>query len=116
MVRACLILCIPSGFTQSLTIPAVIYLDADTVVVQNSDELFSCPGFCATLRHSERFNSGVMVITPSKRLFRTMMDSINVMHSYTGRASVLLHSICVAHSSWQQRVPAIDQVQISRYI
>lgn len=68
---------------------AVVFLDADTVVVQNSDELFNCPGFCATLRHSERFNSGVMVITPSSRLFDNIMESIHVTNSYTGNVSLI---------------------------
>jgi inositol phosphorylceramide glucuronosyltransferase 1 len=62
----------------------VVYLDADTIVIHNMDEIFSCPGFCATLRHSERFNSGVMVITPSKALFTSIIESIATTQSYTG--------------------------------
>ena len=65
---------------------AVIFLDADTLVVSNMDDAFACPGFCATLRHSERFNSGVMVITPSNALFRDMISRISTLGSYTGCA------------------------------
>ncbi|CAD7702913.1 unnamed protein product [Ostreobium quekettii] len=62
----------------------VVYLDADTVMTKNSDVLFSCPGFCATMRHSERLNSGVMVVTPSKMLYDDMMSKIEEYPSYTG--------------------------------
>jgi inositol phosphorylceramide glucuronosyltransferase 1 len=69
---------------QSRAVRAVVFLDADTIVIQNMDEVFKCPGFCAALRHSERFNSGVMVIHPSKELFQRIMDSIATFSSYTG--------------------------------
>ena len=62
----------------------MIYLDADTIVVHKIDEVFSCPGFCATLRHSERFNSGVMAIAPSKTVFDAMIKSISSTSSYSG--------------------------------
>lgn len=62
----------------------VVYLDADTIMTANSDELFKCPGFCAALRHSERFNSGVMVITPSVKQYEDMISKIEVFPSYTG--------------------------------
>jgi hypothetical protein len=68
---------------------AVIFLDADTVVVNNMDEAFKCPGFCATLRHSERFNSGVMVVTPSAATFKDMLENIGKLQSYTGYSSRL---------------------------
>eukprot|EP00210_Caulerpa_lentillifera_P005197 g4966.t1 len=62
----------------------IVFLDADTLMLRNSDELFLCPGFCATLRHSERFNSGVMVVTPSEELYKDMMSKIHTLSSYTG--------------------------------
>lgn len=62
----------------------VVFLDADTLVVRNVDEMFSCPGFCAALRHSERFNSGVMVVRPSPGLMEDMLDKILDLPSYTG--------------------------------
>jgi inositol phosphorylceramide glucuronosyltransferase 1 len=67
----------------------VIYLDADTIVVHKIDEVFGCPGFCATLRHSERFNSGVMAISPSKQVFDSMIESSARTSSYTGCAAGL---------------------------
>ncbi|VVB01198.1 unnamed protein product [Arabis nemorensis] len=37
----------------------VVYLDVDTIVVKNIEDLFKCSKFCANLKHSERLNSGV---------------------------------------------------------
>lgn len=41
---------------------AVVYLDADTVVARNIDDLFLCDGLCGVMRHSERLNTGVLVL------------------------------------------------------
>lgn len=62
----------------------LVYLDADTVVVRGIDGLFACGGFCAALRHSERFNSGVMVVEPSPALLRSMLARVHRTSSYTG--------------------------------
>lgn len=43
----------------------VVFLDADVIVTQNIDELFKCGSFCASFRHSDLFNSGIMVVKPS---------------------------------------------------
>jgi hypothetical protein len=77
---------------------AVVFLDADTVAVNNLDELFRCPGFCAVLRHSERFNSGVMVLRPSRKLFNDMLDRITTVSSYTGYALELALPFWQRHS------------------
>lgn len=63
---------------------AVVYLDADTIVVKSIEDLFKCGKFCANLKHSERLNSGVMVVEPSEALFKDMMDKVAVLPSYTG--------------------------------
>ena len=63
---------------------AVVYLDADTIVVKNIDDLFKCRKFCANLKHSERLNSGVMVVEPSETLFNDMVNKIKTTKSYTG--------------------------------
>lgn len=62
----------------------MVYLDADTIVVKNIEDLFKCEKFCANLKHSERLNSGVMVVEPSKEVFKDMMSKVNTLHSYTG--------------------------------
>jgi len=66
----------------------VVYLDADTLVLPDAggaDALFACrAALCAALRHSERFNSGVMVLQPSAATARNMSRLIAVLPSYTG--------------------------------
>ncbi|KAL6552597.1 Inositol phosphorylceramide glucuronosyltransferase 1 [Orobanche hederae] len=70
----------------------VVYLDADTIVVKNIEDLFKCQKFCANLKHSERLNSGVMVVEPSEQVFKDMMTKINTMYSYTGGDQGFLNS------------------------
>ncbi|KAG4914037.1 hypothetical protein JHK86_054470 [Glycine max] len=70
----------------------VVYLDADTIVVKNIDDLFKCGKFCANLKHSERLNSGVMVVEPSATLFNDMMSKIKTTASYTGGDQGFLNS------------------------
>lgn len=62
----------------------VVFLDADTLVLENIDELFECEPFCAVMRHSELLNSGVIVITPSRELYSHMHELIGELDSYTG--------------------------------
>ncbi|KAM7251356.1 hypothetical protein ACFE04_023239 [Oxalis oulophora] len=70
----------------------VVYLDADTIVVKNIEDLFKCRKFCANLKHSERLNSGVMVVEPSKTLFNDMMTKVKTLPSYTGGDQGFLNS------------------------
>lgn len=52
----------------------LVYLDGDILVLQNLDVLFECgPEFCATLRHEEFFNGGVLVLRTSSSLYDRMM-------------------------------------------
>ncbi|WVY97842.1 hypothetical protein V8G54_029993 [Vigna mungo] len=70
----------------------VVYLDADTIVVKNIEDLFKCGKFCANLKHSERLNSGVMVLQPSAAVFNDMMSKVNTLPSYTGGDQGFLNS------------------------
>ncbi|MFS7965489.1 putative glucuronosyltransferase [Helianthus anomalus] len=38
--------------------------------------LFKCGKFCANLKHSERLNSGVMVVEPSEEHFNDMVSKV----------------------------------------
>mmetsp|Transcript_11181 Transcript_11181/g.18261 ORF Transcript_11181/g.18261 Transcript_11181/m.18261 type:complete len:319 (-) Transcript_11181:96-1052(-) len=62
----------------------IVFIDSDTVVVQNIDELFSLPELSAGMDCCDMFNSGVMVLAPSKQTFQDMMAKTNVLHSYDG--------------------------------
>ncbi|TCD70099.1 hypothetical protein EIP91_004828 [Steccherinum ochraceum] len=65
-------------------IDAVVYLDADTLVKQNLDELFRLPYNFAAVPDifldyrgfSLSFNAGVMFVRPSTTVFNTMVDQI----------------------------------------
>jgi len=70
----------------------VVYLDADTIVLRSIEDLFACQGFCANLKHSERLNSGVMVVEPSVSLFEDMVSKIKSTYSYTGGDQGFLNS------------------------
>ncbi|MGO2818577.1 hypothetical protein [Brevibacterium aurantiacum] len=67
----------------------VAFIDADTVVLQSTDELFEFEGFAAApdfgLRlESHRFNSGVFVCSPSSELYMSIIDAIPDTPSYDG--------------------------------
>ncbi|KAG6750706.1 hypothetical protein POTOM_045215 [Populus tomentosa] len=70
----------------------VVYLDADTIVVKSIEDLFKCSKFCANLKHSERLNSGVMVVEPSETVFNNMMSKVTTLPSYTGGDQGFLNS------------------------
>lgn len=70
----------------------VVYLDADTIVIKNIEDLFKCGKFCANLKHSERLNSGVLVVEPSKMLFNDMLKKVGTLPSYTGGDQGFLNS------------------------
>lgn len=74
--------------TLFISFLAVVYLDADTIVVQSIEDLFKCGKFCANLKHSERLNSGVMVVEPSEAVFNDMMSKVKTLASYTGGTMV----------------------------
>ena len=69
-----------------------MYLDAVTIVVKNIEDLFKCSKFCANLKHSERLNSGVMVVEPSAALFDDMVKQVKTLSSYTGGDQGFLNS------------------------
>ena len=54
----------------------LIFIDADAIVIANIDQLFRCGNFCAVFRHSDLFNSGVFVITPSQAVYNDMLNIV----------------------------------------
>lgn len=93
----------------------VVYLDADTIVVQSIEDLFKCGKFCANLKHSERLNSGVMVVEPSEAVFNDMMSKVKTLASYTGGDQGFLNSYYVGFESARVFNPSLpDDVIKSR--
>lgn len=64
----------------------MVWLDADTVVLHNVDELFTRPEISAApdFLVPDQFNSGVMVLEPSHATFARMMDALAATQSYDG--------------------------------
>jgi glycogenin glucosyltransferase len=64
----------------------LVVLDADTIALQNVDELFQRPAFAAApdFLLPDRFNSGVMVVEPSEQTFAQMFDALFTLGSYDG--------------------------------
>ena len=71
----------------------VVYLDADTTILENVDELFLCGPFCAVMRHSELINTGVIVTEPSDALHTDLSNKVKAgLYSYTGGDQGFLNS------------------------
>lgn len=87
----------------------VVYLDADTIVVKSVEDLFKCGKFCANLKHSERLNSGVMVVEPSQAVFNDMMSKVNYLPSYTGGDQGFLNSYYPEFPNAHLFVPDLPQ-------
>jgi hypothetical protein len=62
----------------------VVYVDADTLVLGDVQDMFECGDFCAAFINPCHFNSGVMVIRPSQALFQSMLEKLAVTESYDG--------------------------------
>ncbi|KAI4980629.1 hypothetical protein ZWY2020_021114 [Hordeum vulgare] len=94
----------------------VVYLDADTVVVKSIEDLFNCGKFCANLKHSERMNSGVMVVEPSETLFKDMMNKVDSLPSYTGGDQGFLNSYYAdfANSRYNPSKPLTPEPETQR--
>lgn len=72
----------------------VVFLDADTLVLQNVDDLFERSEISAApdFLMPDRFNSGVMVLEPSAETFRRMVESLESTASYDGGDQGFLNS------------------------
>ncbi len=64
----------------------VVFLDADTIVVQGIDDLFARPGIAAAPDFflPDQFNSGVMLLEPDRDTFESMLERLGSVPSYDG--------------------------------
>ena len=60
----------------------IVFMDSDTLVYDNIDELFRCGSFCAAYRHSDLFNSGVLVVKPDLIEYHRLINKIGIYPSY----------------------------------
>ena len=61
----------------------IVLIDSDAIALHNIDALFSCGEFCAAYRHSDLFNTGVVVLKPSVETFKNICSKIQSIGSYT---------------------------------
>ncbi|CAL1155613.1 unnamed protein product [Cladocopium goreaui] len=103
-----------SGFTKLRVweqddFAKLVYIDADCLVLENVDELFdrSCPAFCPDVFPPDKFNAGVMVLEPSRKIFQEMLTQVEQMPSHDGGDTGFLNSFFPDWYSWpaEQRLP-----------
>ncbi|KAJ1346993.1 Glycogenin-1, variant 2 [Parelaphostrongylus tenuis] len=85
-----------------------VFLDADTMVLQNSDELFERPEFSAApdIGWPDCFNSGVFVYVPSLETYRRLLDFALSHGSFDGGDQGLLNEF---FAGWRD-LPAIHRL------
>jgi hypothetical protein len=77
----------------------LVYLDGDTVVLQNIDDLFAGDDFAAApdagidRANGEIFNSGVFSVTPSHELFHSLLNRLGNTSSYDGGDQGFLNNV-----------------------
>ncbi|KAL3516093.1 hypothetical protein ACH5RR_022995 [Cinchona calisaya] len=71
----------------------VMFIDSDLLVLKNLDEFFLYPQLSAAENSRHLFNSGVMLIEPSKCKFETMMEKRLTIVSYNGGDQGFLNEI-----------------------
>ncbi|KAK9682342.1 hypothetical protein RND81_10G066400 [Saponaria officinalis] len=78
----------------------VIFIDADFIVLNNIDHLFSYPQLSASEDTMSIFNSGVMIAEPSPCFFDMLMAKRYTLNSYNGGDQGLLNEVF----TWWHRI------------
>ncbi|CAI5510244.1 unnamed protein product [Closterium sp. Naga37s-1] len=60
----------------------VVLLDADNLVLKNIDELFQCGSMCAVFINPCIFHTGLVVLKPSVKVFKDMMQQLRSLPSH----------------------------------
>ena len=106
----------------------IVFLDSDTLVYANIDELFRCGKFCAAYRHSDLFNAGVLVVKPDLQEYKNLMSKIGIYPSYDSadqgflnyyyRRLMFAPMFNASNHHYQEelmRLPALYNADISQY-
>ncbi|KAI3447388.1 hypothetical protein Pfo_004053 [Paulownia fortunei] len=80
----------------------VMFIDSDLIVTRNLDEVFIYPQLSAVENDKHIFNSGLMLVEPSKCTFKTLMKKRLVVGSYNGGDQGFLNEMF----PWWHRLPA----------
>ena len=75
-------------------------MDADTLVVENIDELFDRDELSATpdIGWPDCFNSGVFVFKPAEATFKGLVEMVQAEGSFDGGDQVPARGVCVSLS------------------
>ena len=89
-----------------------VFLDADTLVIQNSDELFDREEFSAApdAGWPDCFNSGVFVFTPSLETFKKLIQHAITQGSFDGGDQGLLNTF---FSDWATKVSLLNILSLA---
>lgn len=79
----------------------VMFIDSDLIVTRNMDNLFIYPQVSAVENYKHVFNSGMMLVEPSKCTFKTLMKKRLVVESYNGGDQGFLNEVF----PWWHRLP-----------
>lgn len=81
----------------------VMFIDSDLIVKRNMDKFFMYPQLTASGNYQKHlFNSGMMLIEPSKCTFKALMKKRFVVGSYNGGDQGFLNEMFI----WWHRLPA----------
>ncbi|XP_027109511.1 putative UDP-glucuronate:xylan alpha-glucuronosyltransferase 4 [Coffea arabica] len=82
----------------------IIFIDSDFIVLRSLDEFFVYPQLSAVGNNGHIFNSGLMLVEPSKCAFQAVMGKRFTMASYNGGDQGFLNEVFTWWHRWPGRV------------
>lgn len=80
----------------------VIFIDSDFLVLKNMDDFFVYPQLSAAPNDFTLFNSGLMIIEPSKCMFEELMRRVSITGAYNKGDQGFLNEVF----TWWHRLPS----------
>ncbi|KAI3852316.1 hypothetical protein MKX03_018961 [Papaver bracteatum] len=102
----------------------LIFIDSDLILLKNIDDFFAYPQLSAVGNDRVRFNSGIMLIEPSKCMFESLMEKRHTVFSYNGGDQGFLNEVFTWWHRWPKRLnhlklrpknPSAPEIPESRY-
>ncbi|VDM74273.1 unnamed protein product [Strongylus vulgaris] len=62
----------------------IMYLDLDILPIRDLTPFFQCGSFCATFRHSDKFNAGLLVLKPNLTVYEDLLAKAPELSTYDG--------------------------------
>ncbi|XP_074303226.1 putative UDP-glucuronate:xylan alpha-glucuronosyltransferase 5 [Silene latifolia] len=73
----------------------VMFIDSDFIILQNIDHFFDYPQLSASPNNNWLFNSGIMILEPSKCFFKNLMSKRHTIKSYNGGDQGFLNEVLI---------------------